>query len=69
MVSFVSHIPYIGESIASSQFGGGASTFVVSYAVHKVFAPVRISITLTATPFIVKYLREKGILKTKKAKE
>lgn len=41
----------------------GASTFVISYAIHKIFAPVRISITLFSTPFIVKYLRFKGILK------
>ncbi|KAF4532250.1 hypothetical protein B566_EDAN004336 [Ephemera danica] len=46
----------------------GASTFVVAYAVHKVFAPVRISITLGATPFIVRYLRRTGFLKTPKPK-
>ena len=66
VVSYVSHIPYIGEQIAGSQFGSGASTFVVAYAVHKVFAPVRISVTLSATPFIVKYLRARGILKAAK---
>jgi len=43
-----------------------AGTFVVAYAVHKVFAPVRISITLGATPFIVRYLRRAGILKPPK---
>lgn len=63
MVSMVSHIPYIGSKIASSDFGTGASTFVVAYAVHKCFAPVRISITLTSTPFIVNFLRRKGVLK------
>ncbi|KAH8272211.1 hypothetical protein KR018_011735, partial [Drosophila ironensis] len=41
------------------------STFVVAYAVHKVFAPARISITLGSTPFIVRYLRTKGFLKPK----
>lgn len=41
-----------------------ASTFVVAYAVHKVFSPVRLSITLFSTPIIVRYLRAKGILKT-----
>lgn len=40
-----------------------ASTFVIAYAVHKLFAPVRISITLGSTPFIVRYLRNKGFLK------
>ncbi|XP_059482201.1 protein FAM210A-like isoform X2 [Neocloeon triangulifer] len=36
-----------------------AGTFVVAYAVHKVFAPVRISITLAAVPLLVKYFRVK----------
>lgn len=40
-----------------------ASTFVIAYAIHKIFAPVRISITLGATPFIVRFLRKKGFLK------
>lgn len=48
---------------ASGKVMQGASTFVIAYAVHKIFAPVRISITLFSTPFIVKYLRFKGILK------
>lgn len=43
-----------------------ASTFVTAYAIHKVFAPVRISITLAATPFIVRYLRNIGFLKKPK---
>lgn len=42
-----------------------SSTFVVAYAIHKIFAPIRISITLGATPFIVNYLRKIGILKIK----
>ena len=47
----------------------GASNFVIAYAVHKVFAPVRISITLGSAPFIVKYLRSKGLLNTKSNKK
>ncbi|EFA03673.1 Protein FAM210B-like Protein [Tribolium castaneum] len=43
-----------------------AGTFAVAYAVHKVFAPVRLGITLTATPFIVRYLRQVGLLKPPK---
>lgn len=43
-----------------------AGSFLVAYAIHKVFAPVRIGITLTATPFIVKHLRKMGILKAGK---
>lgn len=46
----------------------GAATFVVAYAVHKVFAPARIAVTLTATPFIVRYLRKIGFLKPPKTK-
>lgn len=45
------------------KFAENAGTFVTAYAIHKLFAPVRISITLGATPFIVKYLRNKGILR------
>ncbi|KAL1513892.1 hypothetical protein ABEB36_003232 [Hypothenemus hampei] len=40
-----------------------AGTFALAYAIHKVFAPVRIAITLGSVPFIVRYLRSKGILK------
>lgn len=47
----------------------GASTFVVAYALHKMTAPIRISITLGAAPFIVRYLRRVGILKLKKPVE
>lgn len=43
-----------------------SSTFLIAYAVHKLFAPVRISITLATTPFLVRYLRKVGILKMKK---
>ncbi len=66
MVGLVGRIPVIGEKLSSSELASGASTFVVAYAVHKVFAPVRISITLTSAPFIVRYLRAKGVLKHKK---
>lgn len=68
MVSLVSRIPYVGGDLAGSQFASGASTFVVAYAVHKVFAPVRIATTLTCTPIIVRHLRRRGILKVKTTK-
>jgi len=45
----------------------GASKFVLAYAVHKCFAPLRIATTLTATPFIVRFLRAKGVLRAPKA--
>lgn len=50
----------------TSNVATGTSTFVMAYAVHKVFAPVRISITLASTPFIVRYLRRIGFLKPPK---
>ncbi|ODN05905.1 hypothetical protein Ocin01_00789 [Orchesella cincta] len=53
----------ISESLLNSKVTEEASKFVVAYAVHKVFAPVRITITLTATPLIVRKLRSMGILK------
>ena len=56
----------VGQSILESRVAAGASTFVVAYAIHKVFAPVRIAITLTCTPFIVRHLRVIGFLKQAK---
>ncbi|KAK4879318.1 hypothetical protein RN001_007464 [Aquatica leii] len=50
----------------SGSVATNAGTFVTAYAIHKVFAPVRISITLGATPFIVRYLRRIGFLKAPK---
>ncbi|CAH1270853.1 FAM210B [Branchiostoma lanceolatum] len=53
----------VGKTIAESGVATGASTFVIAYAVHKVFAPVRIGITLTCVPFVVRYLRNVGLLR------
>ncbi|CAL8096178.1 unnamed protein product [Orchesella dallaii] len=53
----------ISETFLQSKITEEASKFVVAYAVHKVFAPLRITITLTATPLIVRKLRNMGILK------
>lgn len=53
----------IESELLSSKLGGGASNFVVAYAVHKVMSPIRITITLTSVPFIVRYLRRIGFLK------
>ncbi|KAH8362501.1 hypothetical protein KR084_010324, partial [Drosophila pseudotakahashii] len=54
----------IGSTAIADKVATG-STFVVAYAVHKVFAPARISITLGAAPFIVRYLRSKGFQMSK----
>lgn len=53
----------VGEGAITKAAGSNAGTFVVAYAVHKVFAPVRMAMTLTATPFIVRYLRRIHFLK------
>ncbi|XP_076232383.1 uncharacterized protein LOC143177938 isoform X2 [Calliopsis andreniformis] len=45
-----------------------SSTFLVAYTIHKMFAFVRISITLAVAPLVVKRLRQLGILKAPKIK-
>ncbi|XP_077429260.1 protein FAM210B, mitochondrial [Vanacampus margaritifer] len=51
------------EAIIRSKMAAGTSTFVLAYAVHKLFAPVRISITLVSVPFIVRHFRRTGLFK------
>ncbi|XP_055365329.1 protein FAM210B, mitochondrial [Betta splendens] len=51
------------EAVVQSKMAAGTSTFVLAYAVHKLFAPVRISITLVSVPLIVRYLRKTGLFK------
>lgn len=61
-------IGWMGMSNANenTKIVAGASQFIIAYAIHKSFAPVRISITLVSVPLIVRYLRAKGIMKIKK---
>lgn len=61
-------IGWMGLSSANdnTKIVAGASQFIIAYAIHKSFAPVRISITLISVPLIVRYLRTKGIMKIKK---
>lgn len=72
-IDMVTVLEYFGLSSTSSTISNnitsGASTFVVAYAIHKVFAPFRISITLVSVPFVVRYLRSKGILAVKSSKK
>ncbi|XP_012603959.2 protein FAM210B, mitochondrial [Microcebus murinus] len=56
------------ESLIQSKVAAGTSTFVVAYAIHKLFAPVRISITLVSVPLIVRYFRKVGFFKPPVAK-
>ncbi|XP_060925339.1 protein FAM210B, mitochondrial [Limanda limanda] len=51
------------EAIVRSKMAAGTSTFVLAYAIHKLFAPVRISITLVSVPLIVRYFRKTGLFK------
>ncbi|XP_061689546.1 protein FAM210B, mitochondrial [Syngnathoides biaculeatus] len=51
------------EAIIRSKMAAGTSTFVLAYAVHKLFAPARISITLVCVPFIVRHFRRTGLFK------
>ncbi|KXJ12779.1 Protein FAM210B [Exaiptasia diaphana] len=53
----------ISKGITDSAVTTGASTFVIAYACHKVFAPLRMFLTITCTPLIVRRLRTMGILK------
>ncbi|KAK2509174.1 hypothetical protein MC885_010375 [Smutsia gigantea] len=56
------------ESLVQSKMAAGTSTFVVAYAIHKLFAPVRISVTLVSVPLIVRYFRKVGFFKPPAAK-
>ncbi|XP_028667773.1 protein FAM210B, mitochondrial [Erpetoichthys calabaricus] len=51
------------ESVVQSKMAAGTSTFVLAYAIHKMFAPVRISITVVSVPLIVRYFRKVGLFK------
>ncbi|NWH88084.1 F210B protein, partial [Aegithalos caudatus] len=51
------------EASLQSRMAAGTSTFVLAYAVHKLFAPVRISITVVSVPFLVRYCRKVGFFK------
>ncbi|XP_059415564.1 protein FAM210B, mitochondrial isoform X2 [Carassius carassius] len=51
------------ESVVQSRLAAGTSTFVLAYAVHKLFAPLRISITLVCVPLIVRHLRRTGLFR------
>lgn len=53
----------VKESLVQSKMAAGTSTFVVAYAIHKLFAPVRISITLVSVPLLVRYFRKVGFFK------
>ncbi|XP_010220409.1 PREDICTED: protein FAM210B [Tinamus guttatus] len=51
------------EASLQSRVAAGTSTFVLAYAVHKLFAPLRISITVLSVPLIVRHFRRTGVFK------
>ncbi|XP_033009876.1 protein FAM210B, mitochondrial [Lacerta agilis] len=51
------------DTLVQSKLAAGTSTFVLAYAIHKLFAPVRISITLVSVPLLVRYFRKIGFFK------
>lgn len=51
------------EAVVRSKMAAGTSTFFLAYALHKLFAPVRISTTLVSVPLIVRYFRKTGLFK------
>ena len=66
VVGLLQKLNLIGEATAESKLASGAGTFVVAYACHKVFMPLRAFLTVSCTPILVKRLRKMGFLKTKK---
>ncbi|XP_077582834.1 protein FAM210B, mitochondrial [Stigmatopora nigra] len=62
MASVLSKLGF-GEAIIRSKMAAGTSTFVLAYAVHKLFAPARISVTLVSVPLIVRHFRRTGLFK------
>jgi len=53
----------VSPKVSDSTVATEASTFVVAYACHKVFAPLRMLMTITCTPLIVRKLRRMGFMK------
>lgn len=53
----------VSPTVSDSSVATEASTFVVAYACHKVFAPLRMLMTISCTPLIVRKLHKMGILK------
>lgn len=63
MAALMAKVPVLGDKFQGSDVYNGAGTFVVAYAVHKVFAPVRIATTLFCVPLVVRKLRIMKVLK------
>nr|XP_033339056.1 uncharacterized protein LOC117227693 isoform X1 [Megalopta genalis]XP_033339057.1 uncharacterized protein LOC117227693 isoform X1 [Megalopta genalis]XP_033339058.1 uncharacterized protein LOC117227693 isoform X1 [Megalopta genalis]XP_033339059.1 uncharacterized protein LOC117227693 isoform X1 [Megalopta genalis] len=56
------------ENDALEKILNNSSSFLLAYSVHKLFAPVRLSLTVGLTPILVRKLRKIGLLKPYKVK-
>jgi len=63
VMNLLNKLPYLGEQLNNNSLAAGASTFVIAYAIYKAVAPIRMSITIASCPFLVRFLRGKGLLK------
>ncbi|XP_029435163.1 protein FAM210B, mitochondrial-like [Rhinatrema bivittatum] len=52
----------VTEALLESKVAACTSNFVLAYAIHKLFTPACISITLVSVPFIVRNCRKIGLL-------
>ncbi|XP_015171396.1 PREDICTED: uncharacterized protein LOC107063808 [Polistes dominula] len=73
VVSGIDLMPYLEKVINTEndkiiQIMNNSSGFLLAYGIHKMFAPIRLSITCGVAPWLVLYLRKKGIMKTPKPK-
>ncbi|XP_011646360.1 uncharacterized protein LOC105433000 [Pogonomyrmex barbatus] len=59
---------WVGENEQLENLMKVSTDFIIAYTVHKLLAPIRIGISLTVTPIIVRRLRKMGFLKLPKAK-
>jgi len=64
LIEYVGLTKYLPESVAV-----GGSTFIIAYGIHKMIVPVRMAITLTCAPIMVRYSRKIGVLKPPKVKK
>ena len=73
VISGIDVMPFVqkwtGENEQLNNVLKTSTDFVLAYTIHKLLAPVRISISLTVTPVMVRHLRRIGLLKMPKVKQ
>ncbi|KAK9304966.1 hypothetical protein QLX08_003890 [Tetragonisca angustula] len=60
------HFIFNIENEQIEAYVGNSSTFLVAYGMHKLLVPLRFSISIGGSPFLVRYLRKIGLLKRPK---